>query len=185
MRVAIICQKSRVYIYVWRRKVGRKRVCMSLENDSNVNENSIADVVRRYRGDVEKLTPYLPWLETHATEQVAESYGSEQLSHSVSFPVYDSTLLAFVKQAQQTNLLDRNYVYIYTQNRIKSAQDELRFIQRAQIMDMAALAGILSKYIMSGMVKGTVWAEGVNNRVLYSVVAKMQELIKFWGSEKN
>ena len=52
-------------------------------------------------------------------------------------------------------------------------------------MDMAALAGILSKYIMSGMVKGTVWAEGVNNRVLYSVVAKMQELIKFWGSEKN
>ena len=185
MRVAIICQKSRVYIYVWRPESGRKRVCMSLENDSNVNENSIADVVRRYRGDVEKLTPYLPWLEAHTTEQVAENYGSEQLSHSVSFPVYDSTLLAFVKQAQQTNLLDRNYVYIYTQNRIKSAQDELRFIQRAQIMDMAALAGILSKYIMSGMVKGTVWAEGVNNRVLYSVVAKMQELIKFWGSEKN
>ena len=166
-------------------KPDRERVQMSFENDSDVNENSIADIVQRYQSDVASLVPYLPWLEAHADAQVSESYGGEQLSHSISFPVYDSTLLGFVKQAQQTDLLDRNYVYVYSRNHLQNAQDELRFIQGAQIRDMADLAGILSKYIMSGMVRGSVWSEGVHNRVLYSVVAKMQELIKFWGSEKN
>ena len=45
------------------------------------------------------------------------------------------------------------------------------------------LAGILSKYILGGMTKGTVWAEGVYNGVLCLVVEKMDELCKFWGME--
>ena len=39
---------------------------MSFENDSDVNENSIADIVQRYQSDVASLVPYLPWLEAHA-----------------------------------------------------------------------------------------------------------------------
>jgi hypothetical protein len=101
------------------------------------------------------------------------------------FPVYDSNLLAFVKAAQSTNLLDRNYVYVYTRNHLNSAKDEILFIQDAQITDMDDLAGILSKYILTGMTKGSVWAEGVYNGVLYLVVKKMDELCKFWGQESN
>ena len=59
------------------------------------------------------------------------------------------------------------------------------FIQDAQIRDMDDLAGILSKYILSGMTKGSVWAEGVRTGVLYNVIKKMDDLVRFWGQETD
>ena len=155
---------------------------MNFENDNNVNEGSVEDVVERYRPELKKLTPYLKWLKSHASVDVAQAYSNSELK-SMSFPIYDSNLLAFVKAAQSTNLLDRNYVYVYSRNRLRSYKDELLFIERAGITEIDELSGILSKYILSGMTKGTVtvWAEGVNNGVLYSVVNKMNELVEFWG----
>ena len=155
---------------------------MNMENDNNVNENSVEDIVARYRPELAKIVPYLNWLKDNAANDVAQSYSNSELK-SMPFPVYDSNLLAFVKAAQTTNLLDRNYVYVYSRNRLNTAKDELMFIQDAQIRDMDDLAGILSKYILSGMTKGSVWAEGVRNGVLYHVVSKMDELVKFWGQE--
>ncbi len=160
----------------------RSGFLMSIENDNNVNENSVEDIVSRYRPELLKLVPYLNWLKDNAAHDVAQSYSNSELK-SMPFPVYDSNLLSFVKAAQNTNLLDRNYVYVYSRNRLNSAKDELSFIQNAQISNMDDLAGILSKYILSGMTKGTVWAEGVRNGVLYNVVRKMDELVKFWGQE--
>lgn len=157
---------------------------MSIENDNNVNENSVEDIVSRYRPELLKITPYLKWLKDNAKQEVAQSYNSSDLK-SMPFPVYDANLLAFVKAAQTTNLLDRNYVYVYTRNRLNSAKDEIAFIQDADIRHMDDLAGILSKYILSGMTKGTVWAEGVYNGVLYLVVNKMDELCRFWGQEDS
>ena len=155
---------------------------MGIENDGSVNENSVEDIVSRYRPELSKITPYLNWLKTNASNEVAQSYSNSDLK-SMPFPVYDSNLLAFVKAAQATNLIDRNYVYVYSRNRLNNARDELEFIQRAQITDIDDLAGILSKYILSGMTKGTVWAEGVRNGVLYNVVKKMDDLVHFWGQE--
>lgn len=157
---------------------------MSMENDNNVNENSVEDIVSRYTPEISKLTPYLNWLKNNANSEVAQSYSNSDLK-SMPFPVYDSNLLAFVKAAQSTNLLDRNYVYVYSRNRLNSAKDEIAFIQDAQIRDMEDLAGILSKYILSGMTKGSVWAEGVYNGVLYQVVKKMDELCRFWGNASD
>ena len=147
-----------------------------MENDRTFNENSIEDIVSRYRPEVDKLMPHLHWLKENAKHEVAQSYSNSDLK-SMPFPIYDSNLLAFVKAAQSTNLLDRNYVYVYTRNRLANAKDEILFIQNAEIKDMDDLAGILSKYILSGMTKGTVWAEGVYNGVLYMVVNKMDELL--------
>ena len=155
---------------------------MNIENDNNVAENSIEDIVSRYRPELDKLTPHLRWLKDNAKNDVAQSYSNSDLK-SMPFPVYDSNLLAFVKAAQSTNLLDRNYVYVYSRNRLNSAKDEIAFIQDAEIRDMDDLAGILSKYILSGMTKGTVWAEGVYNGVLYMVVEKMDSLVRFWGQD--
>ena len=152
---------------------------MTMENDGSVNENSVEDIVLRYRPELDKLVPYLNWLKDNTSHEVAQSYSNSELK-SMPFPIYDSTLLSFVKAAQNTNLLDRNYVYVYSRNRLASAKDELSFIQDAQITDIDDLAGILSKYILTGMTKGTVWAEGVRNGVLYNVVKKMDELVKFW-----
>ena len=155
---------------------------MDIQNDKSVNENSVEDIVSRYRPEVDKLLPYVRWLQDNAKSEVAQSYSNSDLK-SMPFPVYDSNLLSFVKAAQNTNLLDRNYVYVYTRNHLNSAKDELLFIKDAQIMDMDDLAGILSKYILSGMTKGTVWAEGVYNGVLYQVVNKMDELLNYWSAK--
>ena len=157
---------------------------MSIENDGNVNENSVEDIVARYSPELAKITPYLRWLSDNAQNDVAQKYSNSDLK-SIPFPVYDSNLLAFVKACQTTNLLDRNYVYVYSRNRLNTAKDELLFIQDAQITDIDDLAGILSKYILSGMVKGSVWGEGVRNGVLYNVVKKMDDLVKFWGKEDS
>ncbi|MBQ9301941.1 hypothetical protein [Butyrivibrio sp.] len=155
---------------------------MSIQNDGSVNENSVEDIVSRYRPEVDKLLPYVRWLQDNAKSEVAQSYSNSDLK-SMPFPVYDSNLLMFVKAAQNTNLLDRNYVYVYSRNHLNSAKDELMFIREAQIMDMDDLAGILSKYILTGMTKGTVWAEGVYNGVLFQVVSKMDELLNYWSSK--
>lgn len=145
-------------------------------------ENSVEDIISRYKDDVQSLTPYMTWLKEHTKQQVAESYSNSELSHSMPFPVYDSTLLNFVKQAQQTNMINRNYSYVYSRNHIATYKDELLFINDAEIMDMDDLAGILSKYILEGQTKGTVWAEGVYTGVLYQLVYKMDDLIHFWGT---
>ncbi|WP_029320946.1 hypothetical protein [Butyrivibrio sp. AE3004] len=145
-------------------------------------ENSVEDIISRYKDDVASLAPYLDWLKEHTKQQVAESYSNSELSKSIPFPVYDSTLLSFVKQAQQTNMMNRNYTYVYTRNHIANYKDELIFINDAEIKDMDDLAGILSKYILEGQTKGTVWAEGVYTGVLYQLVYKMDDLIHFWGT---
>ena len=157
---------------------------MGMDNDGNINENSVEDIVNRYRPELAKLLPYLDWLKRNIQVDVAQRYSNSDLK-SIPFPVYDSNLLAFVKACQSTNLLDRNYVYVYSRNRINSAKDELLFISDAQITDMEDLSGILSSYILRGMTKGSVWSEGVRNGVLYHTVKKMDDLVKYWSGEKN
>ncbi len=144
-------------------------------------ENSVEDIISRYKNDVETLVPYIDWLKEHTSQQVAESYSNSELSNSMPFPVYDSTLLSFVKQCQSTGMMNRNYQYVLTRNHLLNYKDELEFIDNADIMHMDDLAGILSKYILEGQTKGYVWSQGVYTGVLYNVVDKMRDLLHFWG----
>lgn len=138
-------------------------------------------VVQEYKADVEKLIRYLPWLEEKSGSNVSETYsGSGIGEHSIAFPVYDSTLLSFVKEVQRTDLLDRNYRYIYSRNRIVTQKDELRAISNSDITRMDILKGILSKYVMGGMTKGRMWTEAVQNRIFLNIVKKMKENLEFW-----
>ena len=68
----------------------------------------------------------------------------------------------------------------FSRKKLQTAEDELKFIKTAQIMDMQALGDILSKYVLKGMTKGTLWSEGVSSGVFYSLVKQMKELIEFW-----
>lgn len=140
-------------------------------------------VVDKYRLDVERLIRYLPWLEEKAAAGggVSELFGDNGIrEHSITFPVYDGTLMSFIKEVQQTALLDRNYPYVYSRCRIRTVQDELNAIARADIKEMNVLSGILSKYVLGGMTKGRMWTEAVTNRVFLQVVRKMKENIEFW-----
>ena len=165
------------------------------EGDGNVNEQgwdrmgtgmlSNEEIVEYYRQDAVKLFRYLNWLESKGGKQVSTIYGADGIAdNSVPFPVYDSTLLRFVKEADMTCFMDRNYVYVYSRKRLKNTKDELRFIKNATIRDMDDLAGILSHYILGGRTKARLWSEGVTYGIYYAVLSKMKELIEFWDGEK-
>ncbi len=141
-------------------------------------ENSIDDIVTRYTELLKPLLPFVPWLKTHLGLRLANDNGEG----SMLFPVYDATLLNFVKTAQASDMMNRNYVYTYSREHLDSAKQELDFIDRAQIKDMEALGDILSRYMLEGNTKGRVWAEGVSNEVYYRLLIKMEELLRAWSN---
>lgn len=140
-------------------------------------------IVNEYKPDVEKLARYIPWLENKMGSSVQQTYsGSGIGEHSVAFPVYDSTVMSFVKEAQRTNLMDRNYVYVYSRNRIRTVQDELRVAEKATIKEMDVLKAILSKYVLGGMTKGRMWSEAVETGIFLCVIKKMKANLEFWDT---
>ena len=138
-------------------------------------------LAQRYKSDVDLLKRYIPWLETKVGQSTSQEYDGQDLSsNSMTFPVYDGTLMLFIKDVQRTTLLSRNYFYVYSRNRIKTADDEKKLIASSEIIDMDNLTGILSKYVYEGMTKGRVWSEGVRNGVFLSVIKKMNENVEYW-----
>lgn len=142
---------------------------------------STDEIVEEYKESVKKLIRYIPWMESRQGQRVSTSYEGNGVDKiSLSIPVYDSTLLGFVKEAKSTNLIDKNYAYAYSKYRMMTDQDELRCIANAKIVDMFLLKGILSKYVLRGMTKAVLWSEGVENGVLLAVLYKLRELIEFY-----
>ena len=133
-------------------------------------------IIEQYKPDVQLLIRYIPWLEQKKDEQVVKEYGREEET-VLTFPVYDSTLLALVKTAQKTCFMNRNYRYIYTRYGIHSVAKEIELIEHATLREMDLLGGILSRYVMSGMTKGSVWPEAVQNGVFLALFKKLQELV--------
>lgn len=150
----------------------------------NVDKLSVEEIIEYYKPDVEELAVYIPWLEQQKGKLAAQIYAGDGLEQSsVTFPVYDGTLMNFVRTAQRSTLINRNYVYVYSRNKIRTTEDEKNFIQRATIKEMGDLWGILSKYILKGMTKGTLWSEGVKNGIFLELLLKMEKLIAFWDKE--
>ena len=134
-----------------------------------------------YRADVEKLSAYLPWLESKSGENVSNTYtGNGIADTSVPFPVYESTLMSFVKEAEKTGLMDTNYPYVYAELFIKTHEDEFKAIERADIKSGAILCAILSKYVLGGMTKGTLWTIAVREGIFLAVVKRMKEIVEHW-----
>ena len=149
------------------------------------NKESVSRKITKYRKDVEELCRYLSWLESKQGQDLRSSYdpGEGKSAVTITVPVYDSTLLGFIKKAQKTAFMDRNYVYVYRRLKINSPEDEHRVIDTTQIMEIENLGAILSSYCMRGMTKSVVWSEGVRNGVFCHLVKRMKELIEFWSAE--
>ena len=147
---------------------------------------SVEEMVEYYKPDVEELAVYIPWLETHKGGESSSVFTGEGVEkNSITFPVYDTTLMNFVKAAQASRLMNRNYVYVYSRNRIRTEADEHRFIRNATIKEMGDLWGILSKYILKGMTKAALWSEGVRNGVFLELLLKMKEILVYWDRQRS
>jgi len=142
------------------------------------------ELVAKYKTVIEPLLVYLPWLMQVSGNTVGSIYSGEGIGeNSLAFPVYDSNLMRFVKDVGKTELMDRNYPYVYSGKRLKNASDELKAISEATITDMNVLNGILSKYVMGGRTKASLWSEGVKNGVFLRIFEKYKEIIEYWDGK--
>nr|WP_318684338.1 hypothetical protein [uncultured Acetatifactor sp.] len=138
-------------------------------------------LLQEYKQAALPLLRYLPWLEKAVGTKASSVYDGQDIgAHSMTFPVYDSTLLNFVKEAAKSPLMDRNYRYVYTRNHINSHEDEKRIIQKAGWKDWDILRGILSYYILGGRTRATLWSQGVQEGIFCLVLKQMKEIIEYW-----
>lgn len=139
------------------------------------------EFIAKYKGIIEPLMVYLPWLLGASGSAAGSVYGDQDIANnSVPFMVYDSNLMRFVKEVGNTALMDRNYPYVYSRNRIRTVADEHKAIEKATFTDVYVLNGIFSKYVLGGRTKGTLWSEGVRNGVFLKLLEKYKELLEFW-----
>lgn len=137
------------------------------------------EMITKYRQTMGNLFRYIPWLEDKSSTRTVQTYsGDNSPSNSVPIPVYDSTLLAFVKEMQKTGLMNRNYVYVYSRYRIKNVGDELRVIEKIEFKDIEVIFAIMSKYVLGGMTKGILWSQAVENDVFLHALRRIKELLE-------
>ena len=140
------------------------------------------EFLEMFTQDVIRLSKYIPWLEEKSGADVSKYYeDGEKMAHTLSFPVYDSILLAFLNDASTTVFMEQNYQYFYTRNHIQSYVDELALIEKADIMHMDILQCILSRYVFGGMVKAYLWKDGVEHRIFVNILKKARQIVEFWS----
>lgn len=131
------------------------------EKEQNIREQ----IIEQYSGDVEKLLKYLPWLRKVRGDDVESTYEGEGMETLIQIPVFDSTLLAFVKEAEKTQFITRNYPYVYTRYRIKSPEMERYLLRTAKIQEIDIFKGIISKYVLEGKRRPAVWRAAVEEEI--------------------
>ncbi len=140
------------------------------------------EFLEMFTQDVIRLSKYIPWLEEKSGADVSKYYeDGEKMAHTLSFPVYDSILLAFLNDASTTVFMEQNYQYFYTRNHIQSYVDELALIEKADIMHMDILQCILSRYVFGGMVKAYLWKDGVEHQIFVNILKKARQIVEFWS----
>lgn len=141
---------------------------------------STEELVKKYKGEVEQLSRYIPWFEKTTADVAAGMYRGQGTGNGFAFPVYDSTLLSFINEFKQTSFLDVNYRYVYTRHFIRTHEDEWKAIEKATILDISVIAGIMSKYALGGMTRSVLWREAVEHEIFLRSLIKLRELIEFW-----
>ena len=146
-----------------------------------MKQEYMRELADQYKEALAPFLRYLPWFEEHAGKRTGSSYdGSLDGNNTMSFPVYDSTLLSFVKEATKSSFMDRNYAYIYSRRRIKTPEDERKAIKTATIREWDVLCGILSKYVLGGNTKAYLWTQAVQENIFYMILDKMREIVEYW-----
>ena len=96
----------------------------------------------------------------------------------MKIPVFDSTLLSFVKEAEKTQFVTKNYPYVYTHYRIRSHDQERDLLRSAKITEIDLFRGIISKYVLEGKRKPAVWRDAVSEGIFKTALEGLGELFK-------
>lgn len=140
-----------------------------------------SELIDEYKNDIDLLIAYIPWLETKSGTDVMSTYqGDSKVPINFSIPIYDGTLMRFIKLIQSTKFMDKNYPYFYRRNNIKTSEDEIKAIQKATINDIQVFKGIFSKYVIMGRSHGTLWQQGVANGVFLALLIRLKEIVEYY-----
>ena len=134
-------------------------------------------IVEEYRDDLIKLLKHLPYFESKGKGDSQQYYEGEGEHTVIPVPVYDSTLLAFVKEARATKFMNRNYPYAYRKWRMPNAEAERNAMGSANLMDIDLFRGILSKYVLEGQRKAVMWTAAVEERIFVTALTRLKTLI--------
>lgn len=133
---------------------------------------------------MEKLMPlfeYIPFLEKKEGAKTRSLYGGDSAPKaSVPVPIYDSTVLAFVKAAKNTGLVNKNYVYQLRKIGVDNPKEERLYISGAGFKDIDVIVAIISKYVLGGMTKGVMWSQAVEEGVWLHCLIKLKELLEIY-----
>ena len=140
--------------------------------DANLPEQ----IIEEYKDDLDRLLRYLPYLENKGAKDVSDFYEGDGENKVIPVPVYDSTLLAFVKEAGNTRFMNRNYPYAYRKWRMPDANAERIAMGSANIRDIDLFRGILSKYVLEGRRKSYMWTKGVEEQIFVTALRRLKSL---------
>jgi predicted transcriptional regulator with HTH domain len=110
-------------------------------------------------------------------------YDGEDVSASIAVPIYDSTLLNFVKSMNTSGIMDRNYPYVYSKYGMHTYIDEIFRIEKCDLKDMDVIIGIISKYVLGGMSKGILWNIAVEEGIFFHALVRIKDILEKWGEE--
>lgn len=146
-----------------------------------MDKKYLQDLAAKYKEELTPLLRYLFWLEQTAGIDNSTRYdGGDEAIRTMSFPIFDGTLLSFVREVDKTSFMDRNYVYVYSRLGLKTPADERRAIETAGIQEWNVLCGILTRYVRGGMTQSYLWRQGMSESIFYLVILKMKEIVEFW-----
>ncbi len=141
------------------------------------------DLAKKYRAQVEPFFRYIPWFQERVGQKAYTNYEDDSFKEtSMRFPVYEGTLLSFVKDMSKTELMDRNYRYVCNRYHLESITDEITAISKAELVDFDMLAALMTKYVMGGMTKSRYWSEAVEHGIFLDLLVKMKEIIEFYDA---
>lgn len=147
-----------------------------MENDKAYRKQKIEE----YRGYLDPFFRFIPWFRERMGSKQERVYDGNDVSHSVPVPVYDSTLLNFVRGMQATGLMNRNYPYIYSRHAMRTAADEISQMEHTTLKDIDVIIGIISKYVLGGMTRGRLWTDAVEEGIFYHALTRMKQILDVW-----
>ena len=141
------------------------------------------DLARKYRAQLEPFFRYIPWFEQKSGKKAYTNYEADGFKEtSMRIPVYDGTLMSFVKEMSKTEIMDRNYRYVCNRYRLHNIEEEITAINKAELADFDMLNALMTKYVMGGMTKSVYWSDAVQHGIFLELLVKMKEIIEFYDT---
>ena len=141
------------------------------------------ELAKKYRSQVEPFFRYIPWFQQKSGKKAYTNYYGEGFKEtSMQIPVYEGTLMSFVKEMSKTELMDRNYRYVCNRYHLNTITDEITAISKAELADFEMLTALMTKYVMGGMTKSRYWSDAVEHGIFLDLLVKMKEIIEFYDT---